>query len=37
MSTVLNHRRKPQVLSGGAVLPGFKVKVADIFSVLDEL
>ena len=26
-----------QALSGGTVLPGFKVKVADIFSVLDEL
>jgi len=26
-----------QVLTGGNVLPGFKVKVADIFSVLDEL
>ncbi len=26
-----------QLLSGGAVLPGFKVKVAELFSVLDEL
>ena len=26
-----------QTLSGGAVVPGFKVKVAEIFSVLDEL
>ncbi len=26
-----------QMLTGGKVLPGFKVKVAEIFSVLDEL
>jgi Uma2 family endonuclease len=26
-----------QTLTGGTVLPGFKVKVADIFAVLDEL
>ncbi len=26
-----------QTLTGGTVLPGFKVKVADIFGVLDEL
>jgi Uma2 family endonuclease len=26
-----------QMLTGGTVLPGFKAKVADIFSVLDEL
>jgi Uma2 family endonuclease len=33
-STVL---KGAQALSGGTVLPGFKVKVANIFSVLDEL
>jgi Uma2 family endonuclease len=26
-----------QMLAGGAVLPGFKVKVSEVFSVLDEL
>jgi len=26
-----------QVLTGGAVLPGFKVKVAEIFAVLDKV
>lgn len=26
-----------QLLTGGTVLPGFRVKVAEIFSVLDEL
>lgn len=30
-------RKGPQVLSGGTVVRGFKVKVADIFSVLDEI
>ena len=29
-------QKEGQTLSGGKVLPGFKVKVADIFAVLDE-